>query len=157
MTHDGDSTGNGSGDTRRFAAALTAAFFLLELINILHHAMWRDEMQVWSFAEHSHSLRELLYLTRYEGHPAIWQLLVYSISGLFTNPLAMQFLHLAIATMTAYVVTRYSPFRLLEKVLLIFGYFLFYEYATISRDYALGILFLFSFCAVFQPGPQKRY
>jgi len=143
--------------TRWFAAALTSVFFLLELINIRHHAMWADEMQVWSFSVHSHSLRELLYLTRYEGHPDAWQLLVYSISRFFSDPVAMQFLHLAIATMTAYVVARYSPFPRLQKVLIIFGYFLFYEYAAISRDYALGILCLFAFCVVFRPGPQKKY
>jgi len=143
--------------TRWFATTLTSVFFLLEVINILHHAMWRDELQVWSFCEHSHSLRELLYLTRYEGHPHAWQFLVYSISRLSSNPVAMQVLHLAIATMTAYVVAHYSPFPRLQKVLIVFGYFLFYEYAAISRDYALGILCLFSFCAVFRPGPQKRY
>jgi len=144
-------------DTLWFAAALTSVFFLGEFINIRHHAMWADEMQVWSFSVHSHSLRELLYLTRYEGHPAAWQFLVYFVSRLSSDPVTMQFLHLAIATMTAYVVARYSPFPRLQKVLIIFGYFLFYEYAAISRDYALGILCLFSFCAVFRPGPRKRY
>jgi hypothetical protein len=80
-----------------------------------------------------------------------WLFSVYSISRLSSNPVAMQVLHLAIATMTAYGVARYSPFPRLRKVLIIFGYFLFYEYADISRDYALGILCLFSFCAVFRP------
>jgi hypothetical protein len=157
MPEAGENRGSEPMATRWFAATLTSVFFLLELINILHHAMWRDEMQVWSFAEHSHSLRELLFLTRYEGHPEAWQFLVYAISNLSSNPRAMQFLHLAIATMTAYVVARYSPFSRLQKVLIVFGYFFFYEYAAISRDYALGILCLFSFCAVFRPGPQKRY
>jgi hypothetical protein len=157
MPEAGENRGSEPMATRWFAATLTSVFFLLELINILHHAMWADEMQVWSFSEHSHSLRELHYLTRYEGHPEAWQFLVYSISRLSSNPVAMQFLHLAIATMTAYVVARYSPFSRLQNVLIIFGYFLFYEYAAISRDYALGILCLFSFCAAFRPGPQKSY
>lgn len=46
--------------TRGFAAKLTLVFFLLELINILHHALWEDEMQVRSFAQHSHSLGNCL-------------------------------------------------------------------------------------------------
>ena len=66
-----------------------------------------------------------------------WLFLVYSISRLSSNPVAMQVLHLAIATMTAYGVARYSPFPRLQKVLIIFGYLLFYEYADISRDYAI--------------------
>ena len=157
MPEGGENRGSEPMATRWFAATLTSVYFLLELINILHHAMWEDEMQVWSFSFHSHSLRELHHFTRYEGHPDAWQFLVYFISRLTSNPVAMQFLHLAIATMTAYVVARYSPFPRLQRVLIIFGYFLFYEYATISRDYALGILCLFSFCVVFRPGPQKRY
>ncbi|MGD0965558.1 MAG: hypothetical protein ABSA57_16830 [Candidatus Acidiferrales bacterium] len=142
---------------RWFAPALTSVFFVLELINLLHHAMWEDEMQVWSFATHSHSVRELFHVTRYEGHPHAWQFLVYVVSRWSSNPVAMQILHLAIATITAYVVARYSPFPWFEKVLIVFGYFFFFEYATISRDYALGILCLVSFCAVFRPGPEKRY
>jgi hypothetical protein len=140
-----------------FAATLTSVYVVLELINIRHHAMWADEMQVWSFAEHSHSLRELHHLTRYEGHPEAWSFLVYFISRFSSNPVAMQFLHLAIAVATVYVIARYSPFSHLEKVLIVFGYFFFFEYATISRDYALGIFGLFSFCAVFRPGPDKPY
>jgi hypothetical protein len=157
MAEAGEIRGSEPRVTQWFSAALTSVFFLAELINILHHPMWADEMQVWSFCVHSRSLRELLYLTRYEGHPAAWQFLVYFISRLTSDPVAMQFLHLAIATMTAYVVARYAPFSRLQRVLMVFGYFLFYEYAAISRDYALGILCLFCFCAVFQPGPKKRY
>jgi len=38
-------------------------------------------------------------------------------------------------------------------VLLLFNYYLFYEYGVLSRNYALGILCLFSFCAL---GPLRR-
>lgn len=140
-----------------FSSSLTAAFSSLELVNIFHHVMWRDELQVWMIARHSHSITELISLKRYEGHPDAWFLLVYFITRVTANPLWMQLVHVLVASTTAFVIARYSPFTRAQKILIVFGYFLFFEYATISRDYALGILGIFSFCAVFRPGPQKNY
>jgi hypothetical protein len=139
-----------------FVMAITAIFFVLQLVKILHHPMWRDEMQVWQLARQSNSITTLLYLKRYEGHPDAWYVLVYLVQRLSSNPLAMQLLHLFIATVSAYILLRYSPFSKLQKVLAVFGYFLFFEYATISRGYALGVLCLFGFCAAFRRG-SKRY
>jgi hypothetical protein len=141
----------------KFAIFLTLGFFFLQLCSLLRHAMWRDEMQVWLLAQHSHSFRELLYYKRYECHPAAWYSLVYLATRVSSNPLAMQLVHLVIASSTVYLLARYSPFTRVQKVLLACGYFLVFEYATISRCYALGVLLLFCFCAVFQPGARKRY
>jgi hypothetical protein len=144
---------------RSFALGLTASFFLLELVNILHHGMWRDEIQVWSLSQRCHSLLEFLRLKRYEdlGHPDAWHLLVYPVSRFTSNPVAMQLVHLVVATITAYIVARYAPFPRLQRVLIVFGYFLFFEYATISRGYAFGVLCVFWFCAAFKPGAGKNY
>lgn len=140
-----------------FAAALTVVFALLELVNILHHAMWRDELYVWALCRHCHSVGDLLYLKRYDGHPDAWYLLVYVLTRFTGNPFAMQMLHLVIASATVYVVAARAPFSRPQKILLTFGYFFFYEYATISRIYALSILCVFCYCAVFRGGPRKNY
>jgi len=140
-----------------FASVLALVFFCLQLPLILHHVMWRDEMEVWMIARHSHSIGELLYLKRYEGHPDAWYLLVYLLTRFTGNPLAMQLVHLVIASVTAYLIGAFSPFTRIQKALMVFGYFFFFEYATISRGYALGVLCVFAFCAVFRPGPSKSY
>jgi hypothetical protein len=142
-----------------FAIGLTSIYFLLELINILRHGMWRDEIQTWSLALRSHTLGQFLSLKRYAdlGHPDAWHVLVYGVSRLTANPVAMQLLHLSIATTTVYVVARFSPFPRAQKILIVFSYFLFYEYAAISRNYAIGILGIFLFCAAFRPGAKKNY
>jgi hypothetical protein len=142
--------------SQSFALGVSAIYFVLQLVNILHHPMWRDEMQVWELARQSKSIANLLYLKRYEGHPDAWYLLVYLLQRITKAPVAMQLLHLSIATLSTYLLLRYAPFSRLQKVLAVFGYFLFFEYATISRGYALGVLFLFSFCVAFQPN-AKRY
>ena len=140
-----------------FSSSLTAAFSSLELFNIFHHVMWRDELQVWMIARHSHSISELISLKRYEGHPDAWFLLVYFITKVTANPFWMQVVHVLVASATAFVIARYSPFTRTQKILIVFGYFLFFEYATISREYALAVLGIFGFCAVFRPGPKKNY
>jgi hypothetical protein len=118
--------------------------------------MWRDQLQIGMLARHCHSISELIHLKRYEGHPDAWYVLIYFVQRFSTNAQAMQLLHLFIASATAYVVARYAPFTRIHRALLVFGYFLFLEYATISRAYALGVFCVFGFCAVFRDGLRKN-
>ena len=132
---------------KAFAAMIAVAFFLVGLVTILNHEMWRDELQAWLIAKESGGLLELARNMRYDGHPPLWYLLLYGLSRLTDNPAAMQMLHLAIATATAYVFARSAPFTRLHRALFCFGYFPLYEYAAISRNYAVGVLLIFCFCA----------
>src|SRR5262245_42119218 len=54
------------------------------------HEMFRDELQAWLIARDSHSLPDLFHNMRYEGHPAVWQMLLYFPAHLSWNPLSMQ-------------------------------------------------------------------
>jgi hypothetical protein len=139
------------------SAALCSAFFALALVSILRHELWRDEVQPWLIARDSGSIVELLHNARYEWHPNLWQLLLYGVTRLTVDPFGMQLLHLVIATTTVYIFVRYSPFTMFQKGLFIFGYFPLYEYATISRNYAPGILLIFCFCAAMCAEPRRRY
>lgn len=128
---------------------LVSIFLLLGLIGILNHEMWRDELQAWMIAKDSLSLTDLYRNLRYEGHPSLWYIFLYVITRFTDNPLAMQFLHLLIANGTIYVFAKFSPFTKLQKILFTFGYFPFYEYHLISRNYSLGVLLIFLFCHSF--------
>ena len=143
--------------SRWFPVSLCSLFCLLEVNNLIHHPLWRDELQTWMIARSSHSVAELLYMKRYEGHPDLWFLLLYFLSRLTANPMAMQILHLFIAAATVYVVARFAPLTCFQKVLFAFGYFPFFEYATISRNYGIGMLLVFCFCAAYRAGPKKNY
>lgn len=131
------------------AVAVSCIFFVLQLIMVQNHEMWRDELQAWLIARDSVSIIDLFKNMRYEGHPALWHLLLLPITRLFNEPEAMQIAHLIIATGSIYLVVRYSPFSLLNKMLLCMSYFLFYEYSQISRNYALGVFLSFLFCSIF--------
>lgn len=122
-------------------------FFICLAAILAHHEMWRDELHAWGLVVASHSLQELFTNVRQEGHPALWYLLLYGPSRFSTDPILMQALHLLIATGAVYLFFRFSPFPLVPKLGVVFGYYLLYEYAAISRSYVLGVALLFAYCA----------
>jgi hypothetical protein len=147
--------------TRRSATPLTfvfgvgAIYFVIVLLSILRHEMWRDEWSTWMIAEHSASLSQLFANRAYDGHPALWYLAVYAITKVAARPVLMQLFHIMVATTSVVLVLRHSPFPLRQRLLLPFGYFLLYEYAVISRPYALGVLLLVIFCLLNRPGRER--
>jgi len=136
---------------------LLASFFALGLLLILNHSLWQDEWQAWLIARDSRSLAELFHNFRYDGHPGLWYLTLYGLSRFTAQPLAMQLFHLALATAAVWVFLRFSPFTRLQKILFVFGYFPFFEYAVISRNYAAGVLLIFTYGAVFPRDFPKKY
>ncbi|MFP5275324.1 hypothetical protein [Coleofasciculus sp.] len=133
-----------------FTGLLITVFFSFGLIGILNHEMWIDELQAWLIARESTSLGDLFNNLRYEIHPGLWYLCLYLTTRFTQNPVAMQIFHLMLATGAIYIFARFSPFTKLQKVLFSFGYFPFYEYGIISRNYTLGILLIFLFCALYK-------
>lgn len=77
----------------------------------------------------------------YEGTPALWHILLRPLALLGLPILAMSLLSLLIALSSVLLVLRYAPFSTFEKVLLVFGYFLFYEYSILARNYCLTVFF----------------
>ena len=131
---------------RWFPAGLTAAYALVLAFGLAHHEMWRDELQAWLLARDSADPADLLANLKYEGHPALWYLLLMPLTRLTASPVAMQALHLVIASATVFLVARFAPFTRLQSALFAFGYFPLYEYGVISRSYALSLLLVVVAC-----------
>jgi len=134
----------------RFSLMVTGGFFVIALIGMLTHEMWRDEHQAWLVARDANSLSGLLDNMNYEGNPALWQFFLFLITRVTHDPVFMQAFHLLIATSFIFIFNRYAPLGNLHKILFSFGYFPLYEYAVISRSYALGILLVFAVCALYK-------
>ncbi len=130
--------------------AIIAIFFLLGLIGILNHAMWRDELQAWLLTQESNSLSELFAYLKYEGHPSLWFLCLKILMQFSHNPIIMQLFHLLLATGSIAIFVIFSPFTKLQKILFCFGHLPFYEYLLISRNYTIGILLIFIFCTLYE-------
>ncbi|HYW18346.1 MAG TPA: hypothetical protein VE956_03365 [Nodularia sp. (in: cyanobacteria)] len=131
-------------------------FSTLGLIGILNHAMWRDELNPWLIVRDSETFKDLIANIHYEGHPVLWYFCLAVLSRIVENPVIMQIFHLAIAIVAVAIFCLYSPFNYQQKFLFSFGYFPFYEYLLISRNYAFSMLFVFGFCKFF-PSRKKIY
>ena len=141
---------------KHFESLLLLVFFALGLLGILNHAMWRDELNGWLIARDSTSLGEFWNNIRYEGHPILWYACLYLLNQITQNAIAMQLFHLLLASIGMGLFIYFSPFSRLQKLLFTLGYLPIYEYLLISRNYAIGVLFLFAFCTLFQTR-QKSY
>lgn len=129
--------------------SLIVLFFILGLVGILSHEIWRDEAQAWLIARDSSSLLDLFSNTTYEGHPILWHACLFLITRWSNNPFYMQIFHLLLSTASIVLIVKWAPFSLPQKGLLSFSYLLFYEYSIISRNYAVGIFFIFLFCVLY--------
>ncbi len=138
---------------KHYALGLTFLFLTVGAFTASHHEMWRDEIQAWLLARDSTSVFNLFAHLKYEGHPGLWHLCLMPLSRITHSPVIMQMLHLLITGITVYLFVRYSPFNWFQKFLFCFGYFVLYEYAIVARNYALGLLLITVFCALF----RERY
>jgi hypothetical protein len=138
-----------------FAAILTSVYAALSVVKVLHHELWRDEAGAWLIGAGSTSLRDVYDAARYGGHPYLWIYCLYLLNHFTDDPLAMQLFHVLIATSGIAILSAGAPFERREKVLIAFGYYLFYEYDTISRNYAFGVVFAFAACAAFAARPRS--
>lgn len=138
-----------------YTIGLTTLYFILSFIGILNHEIWLDESHHWLLARDSDNLLNLTTNTNSEGHPILWNILLFYITRFTHNPFWMQFLHILISTTAIFIFLKKAPFSLLFKTLFIFGYFIFYEYNIISRNYMLGGLFLFLACSIFKDRGKK--
>jgi hypothetical protein len=108
-----------------------------------HHEMWRDEIQDWLLARDSDSLWALFKNMRYEGHPPLWNMFLYFFAHAGLPIETKQVFSWSIGVGVASLLIFYSPFSRGERALLIFGYYFFYEYTVISRNYGISILLSF--------------
>ncbi len=139
----------------KYLILLALLYFAVSFVGILHHELWLDEAQHWLLARDSNSVSELVQNIRLEGHPLLWSLMLFFITRFTSDPFWMQLLHILISTTAVIVFLRKAPFDGLFKVLFIFGYFMVFEYNLISRNYSLGILFLFLACTLFEKREQR--
>jgi hypothetical protein len=144
--------------TRLHDAMLTVLFVALLAFNVwrtLHHAVWRDEMQVFLLGAYSPSLMELFRNLEYETHPDLWHVLVWLGARIYADPISLQVIHVLLATGVWLLIWRASPFRAADKILLLLSYFLFWEYFVVSRNYVLVALAGFALAWVRGLRPQR--
>ncbi len=139
---------SGRSSQRTLELAFLAAFALVVGVTIWRHEMWRDELQAWTLTNASDGLRDLLHNLRYEGHPTLWYLLLFPLTRLTNAPEAMQLLQFVVAIATGALIVRFAPFTLAQRAMLLFGYFVVFEFGTLARSYGLGVMFVVGVCVI---------
>ena len=130
---------------------LWAVFFLYIITTgyaITHHELWGDEIHSWNIARASAGFSDLLTNSRYEGHPPVWYIILWTISKFTQNPAYIQLVQFILASAVAFLVLFYSPFPIITGLLIPFGYYFLFEYGVLSRNYAIGILLALCVCLI---------
>ena len=98
--------------------------------------------QAWLIARDSNSLADLFHNMRYEGHPALWQLLLYIPAHISWNPISMQAINYVFAVAEAWLILSARKLHWSIRGLTVFSFFVFYQYGVVARNYMLAMLLL---------------
>jgi hypothetical protein len=119
------------------------------------HEPWRDEAQAWLLARDLSIPQLLLHNLRYEGHPALWYLILWVPAHLHVGYVALGWIAAAIAAAGIYVLLRLAPFPFYLRAVLPFTFFLAYQFAVVARSYVLFPLLCFLIAHVYRrPRPR---
>lgn len=132
---------------RRFALLVTTAFALLTLPRLLLHELWRDEAWLWLVVRQSDGLPALFHELERSGQGYLFPILCWIAGRCSRSPVTMQLVNLLAATGAVFVFARWAPLDRRERTLFVLGYFPCFEYAVLSRHYAVGAFLAFSACA----------
>lgn len=131
-----------------FLWSIFLAYLALTFFALCHHEMWGDEIHSWNIAKASGSISALISHRRYEGHPPVWYIILWTISKFTHNLFYVQLAHFIIISLAIFLFLFYSSFALPAKLLTPFGYYFIFEYAVISRNYAIAVLVAFAICVL---------
>lgn len=138
---------------RIYPFLVTFIFLSISIFIIYLHVFTRDEQRAWYIVSAwSTSFKEFLAKMRdSEGTPYLWNTILYFVTHYITDNIEfMKVIHLSISTVTVFLFLKYAPFNKIVKTLFVFGYFPFYEYSIISRNYAIGIIFMVIFLVLYK-------
>jgi len=107
------------------------------------HEMYLDEAQAWLIARGSPNFLELLHHLRYEGHPALWYLLIYLPSHLSSNMAWMQGINYVLSLGIAWLVLSERRLPLVMRVSIVFSVSVLFYMGVVARSYMLaGVLLI---------------
>lgn len=123
--------------------AILAGFIAVLCLAIPHYLPWEDEGRAWTAVRYFGFFDVIFRFLRYEGHPAIWYVILWPLANLHLPYVYLNWLSAACGACGIYFLLRYSPFPLYVRAVLPFGFALAYEYAVVARSYCLFPLFGF--------------
>lgn len=119
-----------------FEVIYIAIFIAIAVFVGLHHEHWADEAQSWLIAR-DNDVIGIFKAIRYEGTPALWQLLlkICIVLGMEYNQLYILTTALTVIGIIFLHKNKNVPLSL--KILLPYTYYIFFQYTIVARSYTL--------------------
>ena len=107
------------------------------------HEPWLNEAQAWQIARNA-GLKDILFsIPHYEGHPALWHLILCIPAKLgWPYEFSIKAISNLVILIAGWLLIFRSPFPRVVRLLLPFHYFFFYQNGVVSRPYGLMALAL---------------
>jgi hypothetical protein len=121
---------------------ILGVYVVLAFVLVATHEGWRDEADSWLMVRDA-PLSHIPAILGRAGTPMLWYALLVPFARVGLPYLAQFVVHALIAIAAVAVFLRGAPFRMPLKVLVVFSYFLGFEYLAVARSYALMVLLLF--------------
>ena len=130
-------------------------FAIVTFLIMLNRVPFWDETHAFSIARLK--LEEIFYITRIEGHTALWYLIIKPFSSLNLYPWSMWIINWLFCLGAIFVLWKKAPFSPIIKALITFSTPFLYYFAPIARCYSIGIFFLFLICAYYRKRFKKPF
>lgn len=119
---------------------LALPFLALLYVQLVHHVLWRDELNALGIVWASPTIPSLFWHIHHEGHPWLWYVILWIPSRFTQSVLVLKYVEGIVSTAIILFVALRSPFRRWEKALILAGYFFVFEYTVLSRMYGVMLL-----------------
>ncbi|HTK34502.1 MAG TPA: hypothetical protein VL358_04340 [Caulobacteraceae bacterium] len=143
---------------REWLPLLVFGFYALAVLLIgSTHEAWFDEAQAWLIARDASAWEIVSRYARYEGTPPLWHLVLWLPAHLGYPYRYLWLISSAFGLVGAGMVLFRSPFPLLVRCGLVFGYFFAFQYPIVARSYALDLALFPILAALFERRLERPF
>jgi hypothetical protein len=114
------------------------------------HLLFRDEVKALSITLHGHTVFAILKELRWEGHPAVWYLLLRAAHTLVPRPVVLQLVAFVVAAIAVLILVLRAPFSLPFLALILIARLPPYAFSVMARNYGIRMLLLSLFAACYE-------
>lgn len=132
------------------AVTILGIWLTIVIFTETRHEFWRDEVRALSLARAATSPLDLFELTRYDGHPILWFLLLFIGKSIVDTQLILPIISISVAFAAVIIFLFFSPFPFWIRCLFIFNALSFYEYSVIARNYGISMLLMFAVAMIYR-------
>ena len=131
-----------------------ALFLVVTFVSTMTHEPWIDEIYAWDISKYS--ISDIFYEMRYEGHFALWSLVLYPFSHIGLPLKTLGLVSWLINALGVGFFLKQSPFAWWAKIALLITLPFLYINPAISRCYVLIPILVFMLADVFQQTQEKE-